>query len=372
MFNATAHVERGAPEWTASWALFAPYPGQQEVPGGAIGGQTYSLSATGSPEHGSTNSYGPGTTNAASIAGGSHAYYVAVGLAVPGVAVVVTIEGGATTATVTAAAAGDVFYFNASDTDANGVVTVAFAAGGHAAAVWLYSRAAADAVTQADDGGTGGAPAPLMPTRHPAPPDLGARLAFIDCGSGDDVPAATPIMNHTVAAPGAGNAVSILMHLPPTAKWTAGTTNTSQCAADPAALLRTTFATWEARLGGSGGNSGGGRARSTQDAEAVLPMFSVPDARTMRAVAVATMQLVMMTERQPDGLRCLKGPIHYYGSDPYDTYRITTAFQRLGMFNLSRAILTRQLKQRCTNGMWQMWEQEKPPADPGLYIVRTA
>ena len=68
------------------------------------------------------------------------------------------------------------------------------------------------------------------------------------------------------------------------------------------------------------------------------------------------------------------GPIDYYGSDPYGTYRITTAFQRLGMLDLSEAVSPdrRQLSQRSKNGMWQMWETKTPPESPGLFIVQVS
>lgn len=66
----------------------------------------------------------------------------------------------------------------------------------------------------------------------------------------------------------------------------------------------------------------------------------------------------MMTEAQHDGLRGLKSPIHYYGSDPYDTFRITRALMRWGRGDLSQEILTRQLGRRCDegHGTWEMWE----------------
>ena len=44
--------------------------------------------------------------------------------------------------------------------------------------------------------------------------------------------------------------------------------------------------------------------------------------------------------------------------------------QRLGLTSLSKQVLTRQLKHRCTNGMWQMWETEAEPESPGLFIVQ--
>lgn len=71
-----------------------------------------------------------------------------------------------------------------------------------------------------------------------------------------------------------------------------------------------------------------------------------PRIRGVRA-GVVMQTLLMMTETQHDGLRALKSPIHYYGSDPYDTFRITRALMRWGRSDLSQAILTRQLGRRC-------------------------
>ena len=61
----------------------------------------------------------------------------------------------------------------------------------------------------------------------------------------------------------------------------------------------------------------------------------------------------MMLEEQYDGLRITKGPQHYYGSDPYDTFRGTRALSYLGHHTTVRRILERQLGRLCKNGMWQ-------------------
>ena len=45
-----------------------------------------------------------------------------------------------------------------------------------------------------------------------------------------------------------------------------------------------------------------------------------------------------------------KSPIHYYGSDPYDTFRMTRALMRWGRLDISEQILTRQLGRRCAGG----------------------
>eukprot|EP01047_Picozoa_sp_COSAG01_P014210 COSAG01_NODE_687_length_14245_cov_40.399548_14_plen_100_part_00 len=42
--------------------------------------------------------------------------------------------------------------------------------------------------------------------------------------------------------------------------------------------------------------------------------------------------------------------VHYYGSDPYDTFRITTALMRWNRLDVSERILTRQLGRRCRSG----------------------
>ena len=95
--------------------------------------------------------------------------------------------------------------------------------------------------------------------------------------------------------------------------------------------------------------------------------------RLARALQVEQMTLLMMTETQRDGLRVLKSPLHYYGSDPYDTYRATTALMRWGRADLSAEILGRQLGRRCPDGTWQMWETDPvastQPTTP-LYIVQ--
>jgi hypothetical protein len=222
---------------------------------------------------------------------------------------------------------------------------------------------------------------PPPPPSPPSPPpsDLGKEISFIDCGSGSDLAFGIPHFQFQTTL-AAGDAASFMLHLPSfematnnsstsstssTSSGSAASTASksplrphvsvdgdSQCATNPAALAAVTKDTWASRLHGA------------------ASMFQIADPRAMRAVSLAVQQLVMMTERQHDGLRCLKGMIHYYGSDPYDTYRITTAFQQLGMLNLSRAVLERQLSQRCTNGMWQMWETPSPPSNPGLYIVQ--
>ena len=53
-----------------------------------------------------------------------------------------------------------------------------------------------------------------------------------------------------------------------------------------------------------------------------------------------------------------KSPVHYYGSDPYDTFRMTRALMRWGRLDISEQILTRQLGRRCADGTgtWEMWE----------------
>jgi hypothetical protein len=60
--------------------------------------------------------------------------------------------------------------------------------------------------------------------------------------------------------------------------------------------------------------------------------------------------------------------MHYYGSDPYDTFRVTLALQQLGFTELAGRILDRQVNRLCRNGMWQMWETDPPPDAPGLYV----
>jgi hypothetical protein len=86
-------------------------------------------------------------------------------------------------------------------------------------------------------------------------------------------------------------------------------------------------------------------------------------------IAVATQQLWMLTELQHDGIRAIKGPMHYYGSDPYDTFRVTHALQQLGFTELAGRILDRQVNRLCRNGMWQMWETDPPADAPGLYVA---
>lgn len=110
-------------------------------------------------------------------------------------------------------------------------------------------------------------------------------------------------------------------------------------------LWKTTVATWEARAAKWGS-------------------IKIPDAKLKRAAEIAQQTLLMMTETQHDGLRCLKSPIHYYGSDPYDTFRITRAFMRWGRGDVSEAILTRQLGRRCAagHGTWCGNKFRRPPS----------
>ena len=291
------------PGWAQTLALTAPYGGQDEVPGGKVGAITYVLT----PRRWQGlqgNRAGAGPPPA-------HAAYVGVGLAAPGL-VSLTINGVAHTAQGQADGSASVAYFPVATPATTGAATVTVGAGGHVAGLWLHAdnstaaQAAPRASTHAPRG-TAGAP----------PADLGAVLAWIDCGSGSDLPISAPhialalaISAGGPASPGSrpSPAASALLYFPPSAAAGAPVATAGKCAANAdalAALLAATEATWQDRLGPPRGDAeaeaGGGSGAE------VVARFANGDARAMRAVAVATQQLVMMTERQHDGLRVLKG-----------------------------------------------------------------
>ena len=179
-------------------------------------------------------------------------------------------------------------------------------------------------------------PSPSPPT--PPPTDLGRVLSWIDCGSGADLPVSAPHIALTVSTASSG---TVLLYIPPSNASGAVPSVAGRCPAGGqdalAKLLQQTEETWACRLDthspAQADTPAMGHARDR------MAGFSNSDPRATRAVQVATQQLIMMTERQHDGLRVLKGPAHYYGSDPYDTFRITTAFQRLGLLGLSKQVI---------------------------------
>ena len=203
----------------------------------------------------------------------------------------------------------------------------------------------------------------------PGPPhDLGVMLAAVDVGAGSDTAADQPIVTAMLPSlspgevssalffvPSSGNSSTRLhkQHQEPTTT-AAGGLEPWQCPtpASVRALAATTDNVWTRRL--------------VSEAPAAVKTW---DPRIDRAIAVAIQQLWMMTELQPDGLRVIKGPMHYYGSDPYDTYRVTHALQQVGFVSLAERILDRQMSRLCRNGMWQMWETDPPQDAPQLCVI---
>ena len=107
-----------------------------------------------------------------------------------------------------------------------------------------------------------------------------AELAFINAGSGDDLPADNPFLR-TALTLQPKETRSSLLFAP-----AGNSTSSGACAADPAALWAATVKTWE------------GRAREWGS-------VSIPDPKLARAAEICQQTLLMMTETQHDGLRGL-------------------------------------------------------------------
>eukprot|EP01052_Picozoa_sp_SAG31_P011322 SAG31_NODE_638_length_13329_cov_13.538095_17_plen_903_part_00 len=196
-------------------------------------------------------------------------------------------------------------------------------------------------------------PGPTQPGRPTNVPANAKPLDSIDCGSENDLAVDVPTLRYSFTGLRAGESQSVLFFAPSGPSNLANRTKSApECPAkDLQAAWTVTMNTWLAR-------------------SANWSRVNVPDEQISRALQIAQQTLLMMTETQHDGLRGLKSPIHYYGSDPYDTFRITTALMRWGRLDLSEQILTRQLTRRCKSGTWEMWENDSPCENTPLYIVQ--
>lgn len=96
----------------------------------------------------------------------------------------------------------------------------------------------------------------------------------------------------------------------------------------------------------------------------------VPDQRTRESFDLLRAQLFMLLEPAADGMRVLKGPTHYYGSNPYDTLRASRALDVCGFREEAEAILRRQLKRVRPDDVFEMWEREVPPERVEMWIVQ--
>ena len=124
---------------------------------------------------------------------------------------------------------------------------------------------------------------------HPAPPpppaDLGPVVASVDVGSDTDVPHDAPYLVSTVHVPPGGYA-SLEFFVPADG-------DTCPSAHELAASMAVTQRVWAGRQGWPEWVS------------------HIADVKVRRALQVCAQTMMMMTELQADGLRVLKGPLHY-------------------------------------------------------------
>ena len=123
------------------------------------------------------------------------------------------------------------------------------------------------------------------PAPTPPPPDLGPVVASVDVGSDSDVPHDAPYLVSTVHVPPGGYA-SLQFFVP---------ADGDQCpgAQELAESMAVTQGVWESRQ------------------EWPKWVARIADAKVKRALQVCAQTMMMMTELQADGLRVLKGPLHY-------------------------------------------------------------
>jgi hypothetical protein len=102
--------------------------------------------------------------------------------------------------------------------------------------------------------------------------------------------------------------------------------------------------------------------RQLRDAASI----QLPDSKLQYAFDASLRQMLMLIEPRPDHARVLKGLVHYYGANPYDTLQVSRALDSVGLRRDAEELLRHQLAHLKDDGLFEMWETgdlKKPGAD---------